>query len=526
MLKIIVGLNKKVKLKYNIGMSEQFYKDFFEEALNQIHEEYLANGKENEFKLWFNLNYVEDTIDTITVSVASEFMWERMKNKGNVEKIQQTINELTGQNITINHIVLKASPKPEPVPVSVNLETSESKSIYMEETNVQQSKKEVSSIEKQPEVSSSQKPDFVKSLDTLISQSAETKKVAVPKKHPQLIESFTFENFIPGDNSQYAYSASLVAAKEPGNQNYNPIFLYGGVGLGKTHLMVSIGNYIYEKNPDAKICYISTESFMNEFTSAIRDKTTQKFTKKYRNLDVFLLDDIQFLEGKEALQNELFYTFNEIYDRKGQLVFTCDRPISEVKGITDRLRSRFAFGQTIDLKLPDYETRRAILEKKMSQANKSIPADVIDFIAKNVQSNVRELEACLKKMIGYADLVGKDITLQIAQEQLRDTISTPVSGTITVETIQKAVAEHFGITVANLKSSKRDKKFAFPRQVAFYIAKQQTECSLKDIGEEFGGRDHTTVLHGIDKIEKLLKYDASLDATLKHLVRDIKEFKN
>lgn len=336
---------------------------------------------------------------------------------------------------------------------------------------------------------------------------------------------YTFSSFVVGENNNLAHAAALAVAESPA-EIYNPLYIYGGVGLGKTHLMVSIGNYIYEKNPDAKICYISTESFMNEFTSAIRDKTTQKFTKKYRNLDVFLLDDIQFLEGKEALQNELFYTFNEIYDRKGQLVFTCDRPISEVKGITDRLRSRFAFGQTIDLKLPDYETRRAILEKKMSQANKSIPADVIDFIAKNVQSNVRELEACLKKMIGYADLVGKDITLQIAQEQLRDTISTPVSGTITVETIQKAVAEHFGITVANLKSSKRDKKFAFPRQVAFYIAKQQTECSLKDIGEEFGGRDHTTVLHGIDKIEKLLKYDASLDATLKHLVRDIKEFKN
>ncbi len=497
----IAVLQKKVKAVYNDAMSEYNYRDFFQEAMNQIHQEYVNAGKENEYTLWFNVEYVEDTISTITVAVASEFMWQQMIKKGNVDYITQKICEITGQTITLKY-VLKTPQlrKEDPIPVT------------------QKEKTEETPIQKSPEIKYEEEDDDDEPVKT------------TGAHHPQLHEDYIFENFVPGTNSEYAYQASIAAAKNPGKV-YNPILLYGGVGLGKTHLMQSIGNYIYsEKGEKCKICYINAEAFTNEFTSSIVSRTNDRkavdrFKNKYRNLDVLLLDDIHFLQDKEATQEELFHTFNALYDRNCQIVFTCDRPITELKGISDRLRSRFSRGLSIDLQPPNYETRKAILQKKLESKGKHIPEEVIDYIAKNVQTNVRDLEASLTKMLGYVELVGKELTIQIAQEQLRDTFSSPMAGTISIDTIQKVVADHYGISVSDIKSKKRDRKYVIPRQNALYIARQLTEYSFPELGNEFGGRDHTTAMHSYNKVEDLLKTDSSLNATIQLLIREIKDYK-
>ncbi len=475
-------------------MSEQNYKDFFEEAMNQIQQEYVSRGMENDFKLYFNFEYVEDTISEITLSVASEFMWNRMVSKGNIDKVQQKINELTGQNIKINHIIKSKQPDETPASVSVPPKTEiQSESVQKEESSTQKTEEEL------------------------------------PKhKHPQLNEEFTFDTFIPGDNSQYAYSACIAASKTPGSQNYNPILLYGASGLGKTHLMVSVGNYIYSHNNSVKLCFISAESLMNEFTTALRENTPKNssisnFQKKYRKLDVLLLDDIQFLEKSEKLQEEIFYTFDEIYNRKGQIIFTCDRPISEVKGIAERLRTRFVRGLSIDLKAPDYETRLAIIDKKLELQGKTISQNVKEFIAKNFQSSVRELEGALSKSISYAELMHKELTLDIMKELVSDSISSQSSGIINIDVIQKVVCDYYNITIPELKSSKREKRIAFTRHIAIHLARKLTEYSLDEIGKEFGGRDHTTVMNSLNKIENLLKTDSSLADTIKILEKQIKE---
>ncbi|MBR1535862.1 MAG: chromosomal replication initiator protein DnaA [Treponema sp.] len=473
-------------------MAEQNYKDFFEEAMNQIREELKSSGKENEFILNFNISYIEDTISEIKVNVASKFMWDRMIQKGNISKIESKINELTGQIITLSPVI---NLKPTEVSSSVSSSPESEKPFLKSENSENQSS------------------------DIFLNSSSQNQF----NSHPQLIEDYTFENFVPGDNSQYAYSACLAAAKSPGHKNYNPILLYGPSGVGKTHLMVSIGNYIYSKNPSTKISYITTESLMNEFTAALRQHTTEKFTKKYRKLDVLLLDDIQFLEKSEKLQDELFYTFDEIYNRKGQIVFTSDRPVSEIKGIVERLRTRFARGQNIDLKIPDYETRLAIIDKKLEIQGKSISQEVKEFIAKSFQSNVREIEGALGTMISYAELMNKELTLDIAMEQLGSSINSSGLSIITLETIQKVVSDFYNISIDDLKSSSRKKTVAVPRHIAIYLSRVLTEYSLSEIGEEFGGRDHSTVLSSYDNIDKRIKTgDMAISDIINALTKQIK----
>lgn len=313
-------------------------------------------------------------------------------------------------------------------------------------------------------------------------------------------------------------------AKNPGKA-YNPILIYGGVGLGKTHLMQALGNFIYSNNEKSKIAYTSAENFTNEFTASLKNQTIDNFKKKYRSLDVLLLDDIQFLEGKEGTQEELFHTFNSIYDKNGQIVFTSDRPIKELKGFTERISSRFSRGLNVDLQPPNYENRLAIIQKKLELLHKSIPQDVIEYIAKNCQTNVRDIESCITKSIGFAELVGKPLTVEIAQNQLRDTINDPYSGTITIENIQKVVAEHYNVSVADLKSKKKDRKFVIPRQISIFICCSLTEYSTTEIGNEFGGRDHTTIMHARDKVESLLKTDSSMNSTVNLLIRATKDFR-
>lgn len=471
-------------------MSSQNYKDFFEEAIKQIREEMNANNQSDEFTLWFNMDYVEDTLSQITVSVSSEFMWIQMNSKKYVQRLEDKINELTGQQISITHIVKNKQtvsvPKKEPLP--------------------------------EPETKTTE-PEIVHQVEK---KSGPTENSH--KKHPQLNENFTFETFVPGENSIYAYNASISAAKNPGKA-YNPILIYGGVGLGKTHLMQALGNFIYSNNEKSKIAYTSAENFTNEFTASLKNQTIDNFKKKYRSLDVLLLDDIQFLEGKEGTQEELFHTFNSIYDKNGQIVFTSDRPIKELKGFTERISSRFSRGLNVDLQPPNYENRLAIIQKKLELLHKSIPQDVIEYIAKNCQTNVRDIESCITKSIGFAELVGKPLTVEIAQNQLRDTINDPYSGTITIENIQKVVAEHYNVSVSDLKSKKKDRKFVIPRQISIFICCSLTEYSTTEIGNEFGGRDHTTIMHARDKVESLLKTDSSMNSTVNLLIRATKDFR-
>lgn len=473
-------------------MSSQNYKDFFEEAIKQIREEMNANNQSDEFTLWFNMDYVEDTLSQITVSVSSEFMWIQMNSKKYVQRLEDKINELTGQQISITHIVKNKQtvsvPKKEPLP----------------------------ELETKPTTT---EPEIVHQVEKK-SEPTENSH----KKHPQLNENFTFETFVPGENSIYAYNASISAAKNPGKA-YNPILIYGGVGLGKTHLMQALGNFIYSNNEKSKIAYTSAENFTNEFTASLKNQTIDNFKKKYRSLDVLLLDDIQFLEGKEGTQEELFHTFNSIYDKNGQIVFTSDRPIKELKGFTERISSRFSRGLNVDLQPPNYENRLAIIQKKLELLHKSIPQDVIEYIAKNCQTNVRDIESCITKSIGFAELVGKPLTVEIAQNQLRDTINDPYSGTITIENIQKVVAEHYNVSVSDLKSKKKDRKFVIPRQISIFICCSLTEYSTTEIGNEFGGRDHTTIMHARDKVESLLKTDSSMNSTVNLLIRATKDFR-
>ncbi len=465
-------------------MSEQNYKEIFYEAMNQLHQEYINEGKENDFILWFNFDYVEDTISEITISVPSQFMGKQMESKGNIKKLEQKICEISGMNISLKYIVLKKEIVSKPAEPSVQTVKTEH--------------------EEKPAVQEKKTKEFI--------------------KHPQLMENYRFETFVPGDNSMYAYNASLAASKNPGKA-YNPILIYGGVGLGKTHLMQAIGNYIHNENEKLKIGYISAENFTNEFTASILDKKTDQFKKKYRNLDVLLLDDIHFFQGKDATQEELFHTFESIYNKQGQIVFTCDRPVTELKGITDRLKSRFSRGLNVDLQPPSYENRLAIINKKLEIQNKDMPVDVKEYLAKNCQTNVRDLEASITKLVGYRELVGKELTVQITQNLLRDTFSSPISGTITVETIQKVVSNHFNISISDIKSKKREPKIANPRHIAVYIARNLTEYSYPELSNEFGGRDHTTIMHSYEKIEKLIKTDSSLNSTIQQLIREIKDYK-
>ena len=498
-------------------MSEQLYKEIFEEAMNLLHEEYKSAGNENEFILNFNLSYIEDTISEIKVGVASKFLWDRMVQKGNVAKIQSTIAELSGQSINLSPVF---NFKPQG---SSQNQVTQNQVSQVPQANAESPK--TAETPPQDNVDSSPKSQPKKFFDTdspEFSASPKAKNLSQIDPHPQLIEDFTFENFIPGDNSDYAYKACLAAAENPGSKNYNPILLYGPSGVGKTHLMVAIGNYIYYHNPKLKIAYITTESMMNEFTASIRERTTDKFTKKYRKLDVLLLDDIQFLEKSEKLQDELFYTFDEIYNRKGQIVFTSDRPLKDINGIVERLKTRFGRGQNIDLKVPDYETRLAIIDKKLEFQGKTIPQDVKELIAQTFQSSVRELEGALSRMIGYAELMNKDLTIEIAKEQLSDSINPAGNGIISVETIQKAVSEFYNVSVDDLKSSSRKKTVAVPRHIAIYLCRELTEYSLDEIGAEFGGRDHSTVISSINNIEDRLKTgDLAISDIIKALTKQI-----
>ena len=343
------------------------------------------------------------------------------------------------------------------------------------------------------------------------------------RKHSELRIDYSFENFVVGENNSFAANACIAISKNPGTA-YNPCLIYGGVGLGKTHLIQSIGNFIHNNYEKTRVVYVTAETFTNEFIQSIRDGKNHQFKNRYRNVDVLLIDDIHFLQSKDQTQEELFHTFNALYDSNKQMVFTCDRPVSELKHLTDRLRSRFERGLNVDLQPPNYETRYAILKRKTEEKRAAIDEEVIELISKNITTNVRDLEAALTKLIAYSDILNKKITVDIAQEQLKDVFSSPKQSNITIEIIQRAVADYFNLSPYDLRGKKRTKAIAFPRQIAMYITREITEFSTTEVGLEFGGRDHTTVMHACQRIESRMQTDSYLEPNIQRLIRQIKEY--
>lgn len=334
---------------------------------------------------------------------------------------------------------------------------------------------------------------------------------------------YTFDSFVVGNNNRFAHSASLAVAESPG-EVYNPLFIYGGVGLGKTHLMHSIAHFILDHQPNLKVLYVSSETFTNELIEAIRNGNNTamtKFREKYRNIDVLLIDDVQFIIGKESTQEEFFHTFNELHVAKKQIIISSDRPPKEMETLEERIRSRFEWGLLADIGSPDYETRMAILRKKEELDGFSLSDDILNYIAINIKSNIRELEGALNKLIAYSNLVQKDITLDIAIKELQNIISPDKPREITPQLIVEVVSEHFGITVDQIMSKSRSSDIAKPRQIAMYLCKNMTDLPLDSIGQLLGGRDHSTVIHGIKKVTDEISSDSAFKQTVETVKKKI-----
>ncbi len=333
---------------------------------------------------------------------------------------------------------------------------------------------------------------------------------------------YVFETFVIGNSNRFAHAASLAVAESIAKA-YNTLFIYGGVGLGKTHLMHAIGNYVLEHHDHQRVLYVTSEKFTNELINSIQNNTTIEFRKKYRNIDVLLIDDIQFLAKKESTQEEFFHTFNTLHEANKQIVISSDRPPREIPTLEDRLRSRFEWGLITDIQPPDLETRIAILRKKSEMENIHVPDDVILYIANRIHSNIRELEGALIRVIAYSSLGNRDITMDLCIEALKKIISETEVKIITPDLIKTVVGEHYNLKLDDFKTRRRTRDIAFPRQIAMYLCRELTDLSLPKIGEEFGGRDHTTVIHAHEKISKESKKNPQLEITIHNLIETIKK---
>jgi chromosomal replication initiator protein len=332
----------------------------------------------------------------------------------------------------------------------------------------------------------------------------------------QLNPRYTFETFIVGSSNQFAHAAARAVAEQP-SKSYNPLFLYGGVGLGKTHLMQAIGHAIKHRNPATRLTYVSAEKFTNEVIASVRFDRMSSFRDRFRTMDVLLVDDIQFIAAKERTQEEFFHTFNALYDQQKQIVISSDCPPKEISSIEERLRSRFEWGLIADIQLPDLETKIAILQKKAESERARLDDDVAEYIARSIKSNIRELEGALIRLLAFTSLTDAELNISTAQQVLKDIIETQEKK-VSIEQIQRRVGEHFGKRGQDLKVRSNSREIAFPRQVAMYIVKQLTAASLPEIGRQFGGKHHTTVLHSINKIENLRRSDKELNKTINRLL--------
>jgi chromosomal replication initiator protein len=362
----------------------------------------------------------------------------------------------------------------------------------------------------------------VKSTKSLLAASIEPSTAELPDyaKEP-LIDRYKFDSFVIGSSNRFAHAACLAVAENPG-KSYNPLFIYGGVGLGKTHLMHAIGHAVRQRNPYSRVLYLTTERFINDFIMAIRDNSFESFRNRYRSIDVLLIDDIQFIAKKEQTQEEFFHTFNALHQSGKQIVISSDRPPREIPTLEDRLRSRFEWGLLTDIQPPDLETRIAILQRKAKADGILLAEDVYYFIANQIDSNIRELEGALIRIIAYSSLVNEDITLDLAERALKDVMIPNRERTITINQIQKVIGDHFGIRLDELKAKNRTRPVAFARQVAMFLSRELTNLSLPKIGESFGGRDHTTVMHACDRIHEEMVKDPDLRVTIQRLTEAIR----
>jgi len=463
-------------------MSDKWdYKVFWDEAITRLR----SKISEQEFTMWIKrLEYIESDEYLIKILVPSSFFGDQVSTRY-LKDIEEILTELSGETIKIEFIIGKPS-------------------------------NAIKVVKEEEEAS----PILIKEIKNDAVELGVKEKVKSFNHHAQLNQDYTFDNFVIGDNNSFAANAAMVISREPG-VTYNPFLIYGGVGLGKTHLIQSIGNHIHSKSPDKKIMYVQMESFTNEFIESVNTRKTHLFKSKYRNADVLLIDDIHFIQGKEGTQEELFYTFNALYDHKKQMVFTCDRPISEMKNITERLRSRFERGLNVDLQPPAYETRYAILMKKIESWGIHIPEESLKILCTNITTNVRDLEKALIKLRAYSELMGKDLTPETTLSQIKDFFTVSNGKNITIDLIIKEVAAYFNKSSQDLKNKRRNQSVSFPRQIAMYIARQITEYSTTEIGLEFGGRDHTTIMHGCQKITAMMKTDSTIEPTVNKLIRNI-----
>ncbi len=456
------------------------YYPFWEEVVSRLE----STLPEHESVTWIQrISYIRSKDHVIVLAVPSLFIRDYViKNYLNV--FSELFAELTGEHIGIEF------------------------EVKLQETTVQ-------------EKSTAQKS--ILSPEVRHSSSMMPKAVSKPKDR-NINPSYQFSSFVVGENSAFSYNVSMAIAKNPG-VSYNPCLIYGGVGLGKTHLIQSIGNYIQDNTPELQVVYVTAEKFTNEFIQSISEKKTPQFRNKYRKADVLLIDDIHFLQRKESTQEELFHVFNNLFESNKQLVFTCDRPINELQDITDRLKNRFTRGINVDLQPPDFETRLAILRRKTDMQTTHISSEVLEYISKNVITNVRDLESSLTKLIAYGTLLNKEITLDIAKEQLRSTYSAKKDQTKDLDTIIRVAAEYFNISPYDIKGKKRTKSVVLPRQIAMYIARRITDFSTTEIGYEFGGRDHTTVMHSVQKVEMMIQNDVTLSNSIQTLIRQVHDYK-
>lgn len=440
---------------------------------------------EQVFTAWFlPITPVGISDDRLTLGVPNEFFKEWLQERY-ADFLTSRLRTVSDKNLAINFVISPVEEAQKPTPTEPSGETREAK----------------------------ERKGWFRSVFPKPSEEALLKEMHLNAK-------YTFEDFVVGPSNRFAHAAAMAIAESPAKA-YNPLFIYGGVGLGKTHLMHAIGNELIRKSPKVRILYISSEEFTNQLISAIRTKTTPKFRQRYRNVDILLIDDIQFIAGKESTQEEFFHTFNSLYDAHKQIVISSDRSPKEIRTLEERLVSRFEWGLITDMQLPDFETRIAILKKKSEKETARLPDDLFFFLGDKVKSNIRELEGALIRVIAYAKLMNREITVALAKEVLKEMI---IEGEkkIGVELIQKKVAQYFNINPQDMKVKRRTKTIAYPRQVAMYISRNLTDLSLPEIGLSFGGRDHTTVIHACEKIEKGVKSDEKLRWIINRLVMDIK----
>lgn len=463
------------------------YNPFWDEVVSRMQ----SSLSEQESITWLNrISYAGSEDHKLILAVPSLFIRDYVSTQYK-QSIQTMLNELTGETVAVEFIVKKVAE----TAGTPQTESNQEKKHQSHGNSAQQGR-----------------------------SAAPMPKAQRRPKDPTINSSYQFESFVVGDNSAFAYNVSMAIAKNPG-VSYNPCLIYGGVGLGKTHLIQSIGNYIQDYTPELQVVYVTAEMFTNEFIQSIGEEKTPQFRNKYRKADVLLIDDIHFLQKKASTQEEMFHVFNNLFEANKQLVFTCDRPINELQDIADRLKNRFTRGINVDLQPPDFETRLAILRRKCEGKSSHISSEVLEYIGKSVNTNVRDLEASLTKLIAYSNLLNKEITLDIAREQLKSTYSMSKDQSMSIDSIIRVVADYFNISPYDIKGKKRTKSVVLPRQIAMYISRTITDFSTTEIGYEFGGRDHTTVMHSVQRVEGMIQSDIAVSNSIQNLIRQAQSFK-